>query len=157
MWYSQIRHSRVAVVWLARKCKRAAFVHSFAGESPSSSAAPSTPPTFSSTDRLIIDSSTSTVLFVITVVCILVAVAALTSVALVFCQKYSVLCFRKTFHHNLLFINRLGSFLPCDAMRCTASVIVIMSVCLSVCLSVCHTRGLCPHVSTYDYDFFTLW
>ena len=25
----------------------------------------------------------------------------------------------------------------------------------SVCLSVCHTRGLCPHRSTYDHDFFT--
>jgi len=25
----------------------------------------------------------------------------------------------------------------------------------SVCLSVCHTRGLCPHGSTYDHDFFT--
>jgi len=28
------------------------------------------------------------------------------------------------------------SFLPCDAMRCTVFVIVILSVCLSVCLSV---------------------
>jgi len=27
----------------------------------------------------------------------------------------------------------------------------------SVCLSVCHTRGLCPHGSTYDHDFFTIW
>jgi len=26
-----------------------------------------------------------------------------------------------------------------------------------VCLSVCHTRGLCPHGSTYDHDFFTIW
>jgi len=43
--------------------------------------------------------------------------------------------------------------LPCHAMRCTVSVIVI----LSVCLSVCHTRGLCPHGSTYDHDFFTIW
>ena len=25
----------------------------------------------------------------------------------------------------------------------------------SVRLSVCHTRGLCPHGSTYDHDFFT--
>ena len=25
----------------------------------------------------------------------------------------------------------------------------------SVCPSVCHTRGLCPHGSTYDHDFFT--
>jgi len=49
-------------------------------------------------------------------------------------------------------------FLPYDAMRCTVSVIVILSVCPSVrpsvCLSVCHTRGLCPHGSTYDHDFF---
>jgi len=27
----------------------------------------------------------------------------------------------------------------------------------SVRLSVCHTRGLCPHDSTYDHDFFTIW
>jgi len=27
----------------------------------------------------------------------------------------------------------------------------------SVCPSVCHTRGLCPHGSTYDHDFFTIW
>ena len=27
----------------------------------------------------------------------------------------------------------------------------------SVRLSVCHTRGLCPHGSTYDHDFFTVW
>ena len=40
--------------------------------------------------------------------------------------------------------------LPCDAV-CTVSVIVI----LSVRPSVCHTRGLCPHCSTYDHDFFT--
>ena len=26
-----------------------------------------------------------------------------------------------------------------------------------VCLSVRHTRGLCPHGSTYDRDFFTIW
>ena len=53
-------------------------------------------------------------------------------------------------------------FLPCDAV-CTVSVIVIPSVrpsvCPSVrpsvCPSVCHTRGLCPHGSTYDHDFFT--
>jgi len=25
------------------------------------------------------------------------------------------------------------------------------------CLSVCHTRGLCPHGSTYDHDFFIIW
>ena len=27
----------------------------------------------------------------------------------------------------------------------------------SVRLSVCHTRALCPHGSTYDHDFFTVW
>jgi len=27
----------------------------------------------------------------------------------------------------------------------------------SVRLSVRHTRGLCPHGSTYDHDFFTVW
>jgi len=31
------------------------------------------------------------------------------------------------------------------------------SVRLSVCPSVRHTRGLCPHGSTYDDDFFTIW
>jgi len=49
------------------------------------------------------------------------------------------------------------TFLPCDALRCTVFVIVILSVRPSVCLSVCHTRGLCPHGSTYDHDFFTVW
>jgi len=34
---------------------------------------------------------------------------------------------------------------------------VRLSVRLSVCLSACHTRGLCPHGSTYDHDFFTIW
>ena len=34
-----------------------------------------------------------------------------------------------------------------------SAVIVI----LSVRLSVGHTRGLCPHGSTYDHDFFTVW
>jgi len=38
------------------------------------------------------------------------------------------------------------------ALHCQ-SVIVI----LSVRLSVCHTRALCPHGSTYDHDFFTIW
>jgi len=51
-------------------------------------------------------------------------------------------------------------FLPCDAMRCTVFMIVILSVCQSVCpsvrLSLCHTRGLCPYGSTYDHDFFTV-
>ena len=31
------------------------------------------------------------------------------------------------------------------------------SICPSVRLSVRHTRGLCPHGSTYDHDFFTIW
>jgi len=31
------------------------------------------------------------------------------------------------------------------------------SVCPSVRPSVCHTRGLCPHGSTYDHDFVTIW
>jgi len=47
----------------------------------------------------------------------------------------------------------LWQFLPCNALRCTVFVIVI----LSVRLSVRHTRGLCPHGSTYDHDFFTIW
>ena len=39
-------------------------------------------------------------------------------------------------------------FLPCDAMRCTVSVIVILSVCLSVCPSVCLSVTLvnCVHM-----------
>jgi len=48
-------------------------------------------------------------------------------------------------------------FLPCDATRCTVFGIVILSVRPSVRLSVCHTRALCPHGSTYDHDFFTIW
>jgi len=31
------------------------------------------------------------------------------------------------------------------------------SLCLSLRLSVCHTRALCPHGSTDDHDFFTIW
>ena len=54
---------------------------------------------------------------------------------------------------KILLRSQKRSFLPCDALRCTVLVIVI----LSVCLSVCHTRGLCPHGSTYDHDFFTIW
>ena len=50
-------------------------------------------------------------------------------------------------------IPNFNHFLPCDAMRCTVLVIVI----LSVRPSVHHTRGLCPHGSTYDHDFFTVW
>jgi len=49
-------------------------------------------------------------------------------------------------------------FLPCDALRCTVFVIVILSVRLSVCPSVCLShRGLCPHGSIYDHDFCTIW
>ena len=47
----------------------------------------------------------------------------------------------------------IAALLPCHAMRCTVFVIVI----LSVCLSVCYTPELCPHGSTYDHDFFTIW
>jgi len=39
-----------------------------------------------------------------------------------------------------------GTFLPCDAMRCTVFGIVILSARPSVCLSVCHTRALCQMV-----------
>jgi len=53
--------------------------------------------------------------------------------------------------------DRFSQFLPCDAMRCTVLVIVILSVCPPVRPSVCHTRALCPHGSTYDHDFFTIW
>jgi len=58
------------------------------------------------------------------------------------------------------------SFLPCDAMRCTVSVIVILSACPSVCPSVTlvdcvHTvlikNQKYQHVTNYDHDFFTIW
>ena len=39
-----------------------------------------------------------------------------------------------------------GLFLPCDAMRCTAFVIVILSVRLSVRPSVCLTLVHCVHM-----------
>jgi len=56
--------------------------------------------------------------------------------------------------HNIAVDNvRHQWFLPCDAKRCTVFVMVI----LSVRLSVCHTHGLCPHASTYDHDFLTIW
>jgi len=57
------------------------------------------------------------------------------------------------------FLRQLKSFLPCDALRCTVFGIVILSVCLSVCLSVRPSVTLvdCPHGSTYDHDFFTIW
>jgi len=51
------------------------------------------------------------------------------------------------------FLSSLVWFLPCDAMRLSYR----NSVRLSVCPSVCHTRALCPHGSTYDHDFFTIW
>ena len=56
--------------------------------------------------------------------------------------------------HTIIHL-RIGEvwFLPCDAMRCTALVIVI----LSVCPSACHARALCPHGSTYDHAFFSIW
>ena len=59
--------------------------------------------------------------------------------------------------YPLVCIGGEKSFLPCDALRCTVFGIVILSVCLTVCPSVCHTCGLCPHGSTYDHDFFTIW
>jgi len=49
-----------------------------------------------------------------------------------------------------------SSILLRDAMQSSVLVIVNLPVCLSVRLSVCHTRGLCPHGSTYDHDFFTM-
>jgi len=45
--------------------------------------------------------------------------------------------------------NYYSVFLPRYTMRCAVLVIAI--------LSVCHTRGLCPHGSTYYDDFFTVW
>jgi len=64
----------------------------------------------------------------------------------------------QTSEPQMLYItsSNIGRFLPCDAMRCTVLVIIILSVCLSVRPSVCHTRALCPHGSTYDHDFFTI-
>ena len=66
--------------------------------------------------------------------------------------------------HIVLVINLVsrdisGNFIVFTVRRSALHglVIVILSVRLSVRLSVCHTRGLCPHGSTYDYDFFTVW
>ena len=43
--------------------------------------------------------------------------------------------------------------------RISVRLSVRLSVCQQIdrCPSVCHTRGLCPHGSTYDHDFFTVW
>ena len=41
---------------------------------------------------------------------------------------------------------KFGQFLPCDAMRCTVSVIVILSVCPSVRLSVCLSHSWTVHM-----------
>ena len=77
-----------------------------AAESQSTSAAPSTwtVPTSSSVDQPTgpSDASVLTTLFVVTVSCLLVAVAALVCMTLVFCKKFSVLCFRKTFRNALM-------------------------------------------------------
>ena len=45
-------------------------------------------------------------------------------------------------------VNTTSILLPCDAMRCTVSVIVILSVCPSVCPSVCLSVTLmeCVHM-----------
>jgi len=67
------------------------------------------------------------------------------------CQ--SVLCYY-AFPYSAFLSSNIIVFLPCDALRCTVLVIVILSVRPSVGLSVCHTRGLCPHGSTYDHDSF---
>jgi len=50
---------------------------------------------------------------------------------------------------NSLSPSIVSYFLLRDAMH--SAVLVIVN--LSVRLSVCHTRGLCPHGSTYDHDF----
>ena len=74
------------------------------------------------------------------------------------CAVHPIRCSVKL---NRTLLNLCNWFSPCDATRCTVFVILILSVYLSVCmsvrLSVCHTRGLCPHGSTYDHDFFTIW
>ena len=84
----------------------------------------------------------------------------LTTVVVVVAVTVVVVASCCCFLFYLLFI-LFRLFLPCDAMLCTVFGIVILSVRLSVCLSVClsvrHTRGLCPHGSTYDHDFFTIW
>jgi len=67
-------------------------------------------------------------------------------------MQFLIRCLRRWFWFWLR-----KQFLPFDALRCTVLVIVILSVCLSVCPSICHTRALCPHGSTYDHDFFTIW
>ena len=49
--------------------------------------------------------------------------------------------------------HNIDRFLPRDAML--SAVLVILN--LSVCLSVTLVGWLCPHGSTYDRDFFTVW
>ena len=44
-----------------------------------------------------------------------------------------------------------------DFYRATLCCAVLVIVILSVCPSICHTRGLCPHGSTYDHYFFTAY
>ena len=76
-----------------------------------------------------------------------------------FLECSPLMCSHSVHHTTCKEECKANHFLQCDAMRCTVSVIVILSVRpsvrLSVRLSVCHTRGLCPHGSTYDHDFFT--
>ena len=69
-------------------------------------------------------------------------------------EHFVAISTRSHFSHVHIHAYRCHRLLPCDAV-CTVSVIVILSVRPSVCPSVCHTRGLCPHGSTYDQDFFT--
>ena len=57
----------------------------------------------------------------------------------------------ETLHFMIFTVRRYALHGLCDRNS------VRPSVCLSVCLSVCHTRALCPHGSTYDHDFFTVW
>ena len=52
-----------------------------------------------------------------------------------------------SFHITVFTVRRYALHGICDSN----------SVRLSVCPSVCHTRGLCPHGSTYDHDFFAIW
>ena len=65
-------------------------------------------------------------------------------------MKYGLLMASTKWHANSVFtVRRYALHSICY------SNFACPSVRLSVRLSVCHTRGLCPHCSTYDQDFIT--
>jgi len=61
---------------------------------------------------------------------------------------------RHALEQGIKLVSRISEFLPRDALQCKARSCHRMS---SVRLSVGHAHRLCPHDSTYDHDFFTIW